>query len=67
MHRDHVTQILVSVKYDFIFTASIDGFLKFWRKAPAGIESVRTYRSHMQQINSMALSASEDRLATCCS
>ena len=33
MHREPVSHVLVSTKYDFIFTASTDGHLKFWRKA----------------------------------
>lgn len=48
MHRDTVSHILVSQKFDFIVTGSIDGYLKFWKKSPQGIEPVRTYRAHMQ-------------------
>ena len=32
MHKDTVCAILVSHKYDFIFTMSVDGSLKFWKK-----------------------------------
>lgn len=32
MHKDHVSHILLSNKFDFIITASVDGYVKFWRK-----------------------------------
>jgi hypothetical protein len=32
MHKDTVCSIIVSHKYDFIFTMSVDGSLKFWKK-----------------------------------
>ena len=66
MHKEAIVHILVSQKFDFIFTASIDGYLKFWKKSPQGIEPVRTYRAHMQIIQSIAISSSEERIATCC-
>ncbi len=66
MHKEEVAHILVSQKFDFVFTASVDGYLKFWRKSPQGIEPVRTYRAHMQRIQSMAISSNEERIATCC-
>jgi len=66
MHKETIVNILVSQKFDFIFTASVDGYLKFWKKSPQGIEPVRTYRAHMQSIESVAISSSEERIATCC-
>lgn len=33
MHKEPVTHILASTKFDFIFTASQDGYVKFWRKS----------------------------------
>ena len=32
MHRDMVSHVVISQKYGMIFTASIDGYLKFWKK-----------------------------------
>ena len=56
--------VLVAPKYDFIFTMSVDGFLKFWKKVQGGIEFVKTYRAHMGKITGCALASNEMRLAT---
>ena len=67
MHKDPVSQILVSLRYDFIITVSTDGFLKFWKKAETGgIEFVKTFRAHLSKISGAALSQNEQRLATVC-
>ena len=67
MHKDPVSQILVSLRYDFIITVSTDGFLKFWKKAETGgIEFVKTFRAHLSKISGVALSQNEQRLATVC-
>lgn len=66
MHRDIVTHILASTKFDFLFSASVDGHIKFWRKVVQGVEFVKTYRAHMAAISDFALSQSEERLASCC-
>ena len=67
MHREQVSHVLVSSRRDFVFTASVDGFLKFWRKIPQGIEFVKTFKVNMAPITAMALSApTEHRLATSC-
>ena len=67
MHREALSHILVSTKFDFVFTASVDGHLKFWRKAVQGIEFVKTFRVNMSAITCMCLSPNEQRLATSCS
>ena len=66
MHKDSISHILVSHRYDLIFTASADGFLKFWKKAETGIEFVKTFRAHLKQITGVALSQNQQRLATIC-
>jgi len=66
MHKDLISHILVSHRYDFIFTVSIDGFLKFWKKAETGIELVKTFRAHLSKVSGVALSQNEQRLATVC-
>jgi peptidylprolyl isomerase domain and WD repeat-containing protein 1 len=55
-HKDCVSQVIVSEQYEFIFTASIDGFVKFWKKASEGVEFVKTYRAHLSRIADMSLS-----------
>ena len=64
MHKDTITHILVSLKYDYIFTMSVDGFLKFWKKVQGGIEFVKTFRAHAGKISGCTLSSNESRLAT---
>ena len=56
MHKGTISHILVSHRYDFVFTASTDGFLKFWKKGENGIEFVKTFRAHLSKISGVALS-----------
>ncbi len=58
---------MVSHKYDYIFTMSIDGYLKFWKKYQGGIEFVKTFKAHASKITGSSLSSNEQRLATVCS
>jgi hypothetical protein len=46
MHRDHLSHVCVT-RTDFIATASIDGFVKLWKKVPEGIEFVKTFKAHL--------------------
>jgi peptidylprolyl isomerase domain and WD repeat-containing protein 1 len=65
MHRDLVTQVVVSAKHDFVITSSQDGYVKFWRKVVQSIEFVKAFRAHLQAITSVALADNEERYATC--
>ena len=49
-----------------VFTASIDGHLKFWKKGQVGIEFIKTFKAHMGKITGMALTLNEERLITVC-
>ena len=51
--------MLLSSKYEFIFTMSVDGYLKFWKKIAGGVEFVKTFRAHMGKITGASLSSSE--------
>ncbi len=55
MHRAPVTHICVS-RTQFVVTASGDGFLKFWKKIPGGIEFVKQYKAHLAPITGLAVS-----------
>ena len=57
MHKESVSHILISSKHDYIFTASVDGYLKFWRKGVQGIEFVKTFRANMAAISQICISA----------
>jgi peptidylprolyl isomerase domain and WD repeat-containing protein 1 len=56
MHKDFISHVLVSHVNEFIFTISVDGFVKFWKKASEGVEFVKTYRAHLNRITGAALS-----------
>ncbi|EGG14037.1 WD40 repeat-containing protein [Cavenderia fasciculata] len=62
MHKDACSHVLVS-KTDYIITADILGYIKFWKKQPQGIEFVKTFRSHQGLISS--ISVSHDGLWLC--
>mmetsp|Transcript_6885 Transcript_6885/g.6080 ORF Transcript_6885/g.6080 Transcript_6885/m.6080 type:complete len:121 (+) Transcript_6885:177-539(+) len=64
MHKEAISSILASQKYDFIFTSSVDGILKFWKKTASGIEFVKTIKAHMGKMSCVTLSSNETRLAT---
>ena len=66
MHRETVSYLLVSGKHDMVFTASDDGYLKFWKKGQVVIEFVKTFRAHLHRITGMALTPNEQRLVTVC-
>ena len=55
MHRDTVSHIIVSQKHGMVFTGSVDGYLKFWKKGQVGIEFIKTFRAHMFKITGMAM------------
>eukprot|EP01052_Picozoa_sp_SAG31_P010361 SAG31_NODE_566_length_14037_cov_32.372148_9_plen_553_part_00 len=63
MHRGTVTDVLVTPN-EFIVTASMDGTVKFWKKAPAAIEFVKHFRAHLEPITGMCASADGAFLAT---
>ena len=58
MHRDTVSHVLEAGCGSMV-TASVDGYLKFWRKVPApvSIEFVKTFRAHTGPITGLACSA----------
>ena len=58
MHRDWVTNIAVSEATGFVITASVDGVVKFWKKASIGIEFAKQFKSHLAPI--VGLSVSQD-------
>ena len=51
--------MLISLRYEFIFTMSVDGYLKIWKKVQNGIEFVKTFRAHLGKITGSTLSSNE--------
>ncbi|KAG2490973.1 hypothetical protein HYH03_010647 [Edaphochlamys debaryana] len=55
MHRDTVNNVAATSSH-FIITTSTDGFIKFWKKQPTGIEFVKQYRAHVGSVDGLAVS-----------
>ena len=64
MHRAVVTHVLVLARDDFVVTASADGVVKLWKKAPGELEFVKVFRAHLGPIASVVASADGARLAS---
>ena len=63
MHRSTVSHIIVT-RTDFIISGSVDGNVKFWKKADgAGIDFVKHFRAHLSPL--IGLIASDDGLFCC--
>lgn len=57
MHRDTLTFVHVTPHTNFVLTASMDGFVKFWKKQEAGVEFVKQYRAHLAPVTGLCVSA----------
>lgn len=64
MHRAQVTHVVATSKTDFIVTASSEGYVKFWKKVPLGVEFVKGYHAHDKEVVGLALSADGRRLCS---
>lgn len=64
MHKDQVSFVTVTPTTDFLITSSIDGVVKFWKKAAVGIESVKEFRAHQGEIRGVSVSQDGRSFAT---
>lgn len=64
MHRDVVTNIMVSNKIDMVITISMDGHVKFWKKVFLLVEFVKNFKAHNGAITCSALNKNHDMLCT---
>ena len=64
MHRDQLFSVNITPYTDFLITSSIDGVVKFWKKAAEGIESVKEFRAHIGEIKSVSVSQDGRSYAT---
>ena len=64
MHRSQVTHVVATSKTDFVVTGSTDGFVKFWKKIPLGIEFIKGYHAHENELSGLDLSADGRRLCS---
>ena len=64
MHKDQLSFVTITPFTDFLITSSIDGVVKFWKKAAEGIESVKEFRAHSGEIKSVSVSQDGRNFAT---
>eukprot|EP01065_Artemidia_motanka_P017257 TRINITY_DN20770_c0_g1_i2.p1 TRINITY_DN20770_c0_g1~~TRINITY_DN20770_c0_g1_i2.p1 ORF type:complete len:458 (+),score=98.57 TRINITY_DN20770_c0_g1_i2:47-1375(+) len=64
MHRDTLSQVLLTPRTNYVVTCSFDGHLKWWKKVPRGIVFVKHYRPHMGPFRA-CVSADGGLVATC--
>ena len=64
MHKENLFTVSVSPRTDFIITTSIDGYVKFWRKKPLGIEFVKQFKAHSETIVATCVSYDGQHFAT---
>ena len=57
MHKDWVTHIAYARLTDFLITASVDGVVKFWKKAKQGIEFAKQFKAHVAPIMGLCVSS----------
>lgn len=64
MHKEQLCFCTVTPHTDFLITSSVDGYVKFWKKVPAGIEFVKEFKAHNGEIISVNVSADGRGFAT---
>ena len=64
MHKDQLSFVTITPVTDFLITSSVDGVVKFWKKASVGIESVKEFRAHNGDIRSVNVSQDGRSFAT---
>lgn len=64
MHRDTVTNVAVAEAAGFFITGSTDGVVKFWKKDGKNVEFAKQFKSHLQPITDMSVSADGALCAT---
>ncbi|CCG80831.1 putative Peptidyl-prolyl cis-trans isomerase [Taphrina deformans PYCC 5710] len=64
MHRDTLSSVSVTTQTNFVVTASADGFVKFWKKQPSGIEFVKQYHAHVGPVTATSVSVDDTLYAS---
>ncbi|KAI4758805.1 hypothetical protein E4T52_08992 [Aureobasidium sp. EXF-3400] len=64
MHQDQLCFNTFTPHTDFLITTSIDGVVKFWKKAADGIEFVKEFKAHEGEVKSVSVSADGRSFAT---
>ena len=64
MHRDQICFATFTPATDFLITSSLDGVVKFWKKAVADVEFVKEFRAHTGAVTSVSVSADGQSFAS---
>ncbi|KAL8795772.1 MAG: hypothetical protein Q9195_001824 [Heterodermia aff. obscurata] len=64
MHKDQLSFVTFTPFTEFLITSSVDGAVKFWKKAVIGIESVKEFKAHNGEIKSISVSKDGRSFAT---
>ena len=64
MHKEQLAFVTITPFTDFLITSSIDGAVKFWKKAIAGVDSVKEFKAHNGEIKSVSVSQDGRSFAT---
>jgi len=64
MHKDQLAFVTFTPFTDFLITSSMEGTVKFWKKAVVGVESVKEFRAHIGEITSVSVSQDGRSFAT---
>ena len=64
MHKEQLAFVTITPFTDFLITSSIDGAVKFWKKAFVGIDSVKEFKAHSGEIKSVSVSQDGRSFAT---
>ncbi len=64
MHKEQLAFVSVTPLTDFLITSSVDGVVKFWKKAAQGIEFVKEFKAHQGEIRSVSVSQDGRSFAT---
>jgi peptidylprolyl isomerase domain and WD repeat-containing protein 1 len=64
MHKEQLSFCTLTPHTDFLITSSIDGYVKFWKKVAGGIEFVKEFKAHNDEITSVTVSVDGRSYAT---
>src|SRR6266566_391624 len=64
MHKEALAFVTMTPLTDFLITTSVDGVVKFWKKVAQGIEFVKEFKAHHEEIKSVSVSQDGRSFAT---
>jgi peptidylprolyl isomerase domain and WD repeat-containing protein 1 len=64
MHKEPLAFVTMTPLTEFLITTSVDGVVKFWKKAAEGIEFVKEFKAHHGEVKSVSVSLDGRSFAT---